>query len=212
MANRSAEEIINNPINPDEFKSDSPETKDDIVGLEDMDMDDEFNIDDSEVDPMGDDALDDNNFEKELEDDGLDLPEPIEQPEMIPPEEQIKWTPVPQENGDVWSEHVNGYILRARPLSSKEEDKIKYAVQLFEGDRLLEKGVIWIEQNSDPREFLQNVSDRILDRMGLLNVSKMDAEPEEPEIDLDEVGAEEELDLDSEGEEDLDLEDIDLEI
>jgi len=178
---RDAEEILNDPISADDFQSeDFPEAEE----QEDMDPDelmgdDDLDIEDDEIDPVGDIGLGGTDFNTELEDDSLDLPdnEP-EQPKIVAPEEQVRWTVVPQENGDIWSEHVNGFVLRARPLSAQKGPQIKYAAQLFKDQKMIENGTIWIDKDTDATEYLQNVADRILDRMGLTNLSKMQAEPE----------------------------------
>lgn len=185
------DDILNNPITADEFKSEdmpADDTADDTIDPSDMDLD----IDDDEIDPVGDIDLDsggvnDSDFDTELNDDDLGLD--IEQePINIAPEEQVRWTVVPQENGDIWSEHVNGFIVRARPLSAQQGSKIKYMAQLFKDRKMLEKGTIWIDANVDPVEYLQNISDRILDRFGFTNVSRMKPKPQESEennLDLD---------------------------
>lgn len=184
MPDRSPEDIINEPIKADDFKDeDFPSPEEDQLKSpddEDIDLDDELNIGDEEIDPVGDDALGlgDDEFSDELNDMSLDLPDEEPISNMVAPEEQIRWTPVPQENGDIWSEHVDGFVLRARPLSAQQGSKIKYAAQLFKNDKLIEKGVIYIDQNRDSREVLQNIADRILDRLNLVNMSKQEAQPE----------------------------------
>jgi hypothetical protein len=174
---RSPEDVINTPINPKDYKSE------DIENVED-DLDDEINLDD-EIDPIGDSALDDelelsqDEFESELEsEDENDIPEleepgdeeldieGLEEPEFEP---EIKWTAVPQDGNEIKSEHIDGFVLRARPLSSKQGDKIKYASQLYLNKRIIEKGVIWIDKETDPREYLENISDRIISKLGFSN-------------------------------------------
>ena len=183
MADKDIDQIINDPINPEDFKSSDFPSDEEV---------EQINIEDEEIDPIGDMALDDNsdndlddeefNMELNLSDEdeinNLDQDQEIN---MVAPEEQIKWTSIPQENGDIWSEHINGFILRARPLSSKKGEKIKYTAQLFKNNKMVESGVIWIDKNKDAREFLQNISDRILDRLNLVNVSNMKAKPENEE-------------------------------
>jgi len=196
---RDKEDVINDPINPEDFAADEPEEElvdfeegdipedeeGDTVDPGDMDLGDD-DIGDEEIDSIGDEALDDfgGGLGGGLDDDefgdelnlgaNADLPDMEQQP--VAPEEQVRWTPVPQDNGDIRSDHVDGFVLRARPLSAQKGGKIKYVSQLYKDDRLIEKGVIWIDQQNDAREILQNIADRILDRTGLSNLSQMDAE------------------------------------
>ena len=215
------DDVINNPINAEDFKSeDLPEDGEKEASLdpEDVDLEDDIDIGDEEIDPMGDDVLggglEDDEFSDELEDDSL-----FGEPEMVAPEEQVKWTTVQQENGDIWSEHESGFVLRARPLSTKQGSKLKYSAQLFKNNKMVDKGTIWVEKGADATEFLQNVADRILDRHGLVNYSNQEAEPAEPaadeELDLGgddelDLGGDEELDLG--GDEELDLGDDELDL
>ena len=201
MPNRDPEEVINEPITADEFGSDDlPEEEAgsealdaDLGDVGDEDLEGDVGIGDDEIDPIGDLGMeddlglggggdlgmDDEEFESELDSSPED-----ELPEMTAPEAKVRWTPVPQENGDIWSEHVEGFVLRARPLSAQQGPKIKYAVQLFKNDQMVEKGVIYIDRHEDAREYLQNIADRILDRMNLINLSQVDATPGE---EFDEV-------------------------
>lgn len=198
---KDTEDILNEPIESEDFVSDDlPENEDDeAIDPEDVMDDEELDIDDDEIDPIGDIGLGDSNFSAALDsemDASSDLPLEYDTNRMIAPEEQVRWTVIPQENGDIWSEHTNGYVLRARPLSTQKGSALKYAAQLFKDNKILEEGVIWIDQDKDPVEYLQNISDRILDRLGLSNLSKMDAkpendleieptEPEQEDIDID---------------------------
>lgn len=200
---KNPQDVINEPIRPEDYRSEEEE----LTNIEEPGAD-EVDISDEEIDPIGDAALDELGG-SELTDIEFDaeLAEPefpgVKEAEFIPPEQQVRWTAVPQENGDIWSEHVDGFVLRARPLSAQQGDKIKYIAQLFKNNKMIEKGVIWVDQNTDAREYLQNVSDRILDRMGLVNVSMQAAEPEAAEPEAEEefaIGgtegeAEEELEL-----------------
>ena len=164
------EDIINTPIKPEDYSSDIPDHPEDEPLKDpsdnDIDLDDDINIGSDEIDPIGDIGLGDEEFEAELEVDAL--------PETSP-EEVVKWTPVPQENGDIRSEHIDGFILRARPLSSKQENKIKYAAQLYKNGKMVENGTIWIDRDVDATSYLQNVSDRILGRLNLIGSDQ--AEP-----------------------------------
>ncbi len=183
------------PINPEEFKtSDFPKDdsqKDinptdvgfDAVGNNDMDLGGDDAGDDAEA------SLDD--FESELgaidspdTPDGIDMPEPVSiDPEPVAPEKVVKWTAIPTDNNELKSKHVGGFILRARSLSAKQGKKTKYMTQLFKDKKILEKGVIWIDDDKDPLTFLQNISDRVLNRMGLVSnevENKPEITPEEP--------------------------------
>jgi len=196
------DDILNEPIKAEDFTSDDfPEKEEDDNDIvNDNEVMDDLDFEDDEVDPIGDIGLGDSEFESELMDDSPDLPEDEEEKEeFIAPEEQVRWTVVPQENGDIWTEHVNGFILRARPLSAKQGSKIKYSVQLFKDQKIIEKGIIWIDREKDATEYLQNIADRILDRLGLTNLSNMEPEKTEMKNTDDE--------LDDELDDDLDLDD-----
>lgn len=171
------------PINKEEFKTsdlpgatpDSGEIDPESVGMDDIDL------------GQGDaeESLDD--FESELGAEIPDTPDLGASPELpqpvditpVEPEKQVKWTAVPTDDSEIKSKHVGGFILRAKPLSSKQGDKVKYITQLYKGEKIIEKGVIWIDSEKDPRTFLQNVSDRILNRMKL--TSNEIEKPKEPE-------------------------------
>jgi hypothetical protein len=204
------------PIKKEDFApSDMPE---DEGGEEpvDLDMEDDLDLGEDEVDPIGDlgleeegeDEGDDEDFEDELgglddmEDElgGMedDLGLEDEEDFMEAPQAQVKWTPVPTEDGTVQSEHEEGFVLRAKPLSSQQGNKVKYITQLYKGNKIIEKGTIWVESEVDAREYLQNVSDRILDRLGLF--SNVEQQPEPTEAPPSEEGGEEDL---LGGEEDL---------
>lgn len=191
MPTDNVEDIINDPIDPEDYKTGDIEADDLPQDDEDEDI---VDIGDEEIDPIGDAALDDDEdlddeeFDMELDNnnDDDDLPDAFTEEEpidMVPPEEIVRWNPVPQENGDIWSEHTDGFVLRARPLSAQQDDKIKYVAQLYKNDKTIEKGVIYIDQNVDAQEYLQNIADRILDRLNLVNLSKQEAKPaiEDPE-------------------------------
>ena len=221
---KSPEDVINDPIKPDDFRS-----------TEEMGMDDDLELND-EVDPIGDEALEefddedfgmnDEDFDDEIEMDvdsdmpidiGIDAEEPNQ--EMVAPEAQVKWTAAPQDNGDLVSHHVNGFILMARPLSAQQGSKTKYVSRLSRDGKVIESGVIWIDSEADAMEYLQNVADRILDRTGLINKSKEEAEPEpaaSPEENADEdfggigVGGGD-AGIDVGGDFDLEGEDVDVE-
>jgi hypothetical protein len=169
------------PINPEDFKpSDFPNENEKIDQKDSGDLGDEEDVEDADV------SLDD--FESELnsqfdadipDDKSLELPKPIDIQTPIEPEKQVKWTIIPTDNNELKSQHVSGFILRAKPLSAKKGEKIKYITQLYKSNKILEKGVIWIDHTKDPITFLQNISDRILNRMGL---SSNEAESSEPFI------------------------------
>lgn len=206
MPDRDIDDILNDPITTDEFGSGDipdPEKSEDSVDPDDVNMQNDLELDDEQIDPLGDIGLGDSDFESELENDSLDLPDDSGEPKIIPPEEQVKWTAVPQENGDIWSEHVNGYVLRARPLSAQQGDKRKYAAQLFKDNKIMEKGTIWVDNNADARDILHNIADRILDRLGLVNVSRMKAQPEAP-VENEQNN----LDLNLDNEDDLTVDDL----
>lgn len=228
------EEIINTPINPDDYKT--------PISPKDIGMDDDLDLDD-EIDPIGDSALDefddedtginDEEFDTDLSDLSDDLigsldvkPEP--EPEKISPEEQIKWSVIEQDNNDIVSKHTDGFILMARPLSAKQKNKIKYISRLSKDGKVLESGVIWIDRNEDARQHLQNIADRILDKGGFVNLSQEKPSKEPTKIDQDDeddfgdlgltspgpdLDFGDEMDFDFGDEEDMDLEgeDIDLE-
>jgi hypothetical protein len=165
------------PLNSEDFKpSDLPTgNKEDKINPKDVGVDNSVDLKDDEDGEDADTSLDD--FESELNDqfspdvpsgdESLSLPEPTSIQTPIAPEKQIKWTVIPTDNNELKSQHVNGFTLRARPLSAKKDEKIKYITQLYKGNKILEKGVIWIDSTKDPITFLQNVADRILNRMGL---------------------------------------------
>lgn len=213
---KDVDDILNEPITADDFTADDmPETSQPEDELDPSITDDDLDIGDDEIDPVGDINLGSSDFDSELEDDSLGLPGE-EEPRIIAPEEQVKWTVVPQENGDIWSEHVNGFVLRARPLSAQQGAKTKYMAQLFKDQKMIDKGPIWIENDADPVEYLQNIADRILDRLGLTNVSKMMPQPEAQPVgssdnldidmgDEDILGGEEDLDGDVESDIESDL-------
>jgi hypothetical protein len=149
---------------------------DDLVDPDDLDMGDDLDLGEDEIDPIGDLDLEgegdleggDEDFESELDDlegDDLGLEDELGDEEFVEaPQAEVKWTPTPTEDGTIHSEHKDGFVLRAKPLSSQQDSKIKYITQLYKGDKMIEKGTIWVENEVDPREYLQNVSDRILDR------------------------------------------------
>lgn len=153
------------------------------------DMGDEEALGDEEVDPIGDAAVDDaagigpSDLPNEgdagikLDDQSADVPGTMPAPAPAPAAPQVKWTNVPQDNGDIWSDHIDGYTLRARALSAKNGTKTKYIAQLFKDRKLLEKGVVFIDQTADAQAVLQNISDRILDKMGLVSHSLVPPEP-----------------------------------
>lgn len=167
--------------------SDAPIEPDDVgmggadIDLDDDDADPEGGIDfaDDEIDPIGDAAMPAAGGTPDSDQLGNDplAPPPAAPPAPLVPEKQVKWTSVPQDNGDIWSEHVDGFTLRARALSAKQGDKTKYTAQLFHDKKLLEKGVIWVPSSVDPQTVLQNVADRILDRMGLVSHSLEEPDP-----------------------------------
>ena len=140
---------------------------------------DEQDIGEDDVDPIGDAAANDasgigpsdipneGDAGVKLDDSMSDVPGM----EPAPAAPIVKWTSVPQDNGDIWSEHLDGYVLRARSLSAKKGTRTKYIAQLFKDKKLIEKGVIWLEQGVDAQTALQNVADRILDKMGLVSHS-----------------------------------------
>lgn len=181
------------PINAEEFKptdlpkGDSAESQIDPanVGMED-------NVDIGQGD--AEDSLDD--FESELGDQAttdqelngnVGLPEPTAIA-PVEPEKQVKWTTIPTDDNEIKSKHIGGFLLRSKPLSSKQGEKTKYITQLYKGNKILEKGVIWIDSSKDPRTYLQNVSDRILNRMGLSSNEIEKSESEESV--MPEVGSE----------------------
>jgi hypothetical protein len=193
------------PINAEDFKptdlpkGDDPEAQMDpaSVGMED-------NVDIGQGD--AEDSLDD--FESELGQAPAAAPDPAaaapadpagglggdvglpEPTEIAPaePEKQVKWTTIPTDDNEIKSKHVGGFLLRSKPLSSRQGEKTKYITQLYKGNKILEKGVIWIDSSKDPRTYLQNVSDRILNRMGLSSNEIEKPKPEEPA--MPEAGAE----------------------
>lgn len=191
------------PISKEEFKpSDLPgdDQAEGEVDPKNVGMEDNIDIgqDDAEA------SLD--NFESELgatgavdEPGGLELPEPTEVSVPAEPEKKVKWTTVPTDDNEIKSQHVGGFTLRSKPLSSKQGEKIKYITQLYKDKKILEKGVIWVDSNKDPRSFLQNIADRILNRMGLTS-NEIEEEPKlggataeagAPEVSTPEAGAEE---------------------
>lgn len=87
--------------------------------------------------------------------------------EFPEPEKVVKWNPITSGNNEIVSKHVDGFMLRARQLSVKNGEKTKYAVQLFKGNKMVDKGSIWLSSNADPRATLQNIADRILNKLGL---------------------------------------------
>ncbi len=182
--------------------------------------DDEEQLGDEEVDPIGDAAVDDTagisssdipnegDAGDKLDDVSADVPGAMASAPAAP---QVKWTNVPQDNGDIWSDHIDGYTLRARALSAKNGTKTKYIAQLFKDRKLLEKGVVFIDQTADAQAVLQNISDRILDKMGLVSHSLVPpAQPDDggvqesdiPDGDTAESGDDALADLDL-GEEDI---------
>ena len=186
------------PINAEDFKptdlpkGDSPDVQVDPanVGMED-------NVDIGQGD--AEDSLDD--FESELGGQTAAIPDPtalgvdvgLPKPTAIAePEKQVKWTTIPTDDNEIKSKHVGGFLLRSKPLSSRQGEKVKYITQLYKGNKILEKGVIWIDSSKDPRTYLQNVSDRILNRMGLSsNEIEAPKEPTMPEAGTEPIpGAE----------------------
>lgn len=170
------------PINASDFQVED-EGDDQIdpadVGLGDT-LDDDLNtadsadqIDDNEVDPIGDSALDSIDLkEPSLKDDPEDVNNRNED-EVVDQQMEIntpKWNVVPQDNSDIVSKHVDGYILRARPLSAKNGDKVKYAAQISRDSKIIDKGVIWIKRDVNPVDYLQNISDRILSKFGFIKL------------------------------------------
>ncbi len=180
---------------------------------------------DEEVDPIGDAAADDTggigpsdipnegDAGVKLDDPSAGIPgAPAPAPAAVP---QVKWTNVPQDNGDIWSDHIDGFSLRARALSAKNGTKTKYIAQLFKDRKLIEKGVTFIDQSADPQAVLQNIADRILDKMGLVSHSLVKPEPEmPPEAPPEDDGGVQDADIptDEGGDEggDDELDDLDL--
>jgi hypothetical protein len=181
------EEISLDDFKTDEFKDTNEKQIDPgDVGLGDLgDEDGQINPDDvglgdvvdeegGEVDPVGDSALGDIGSEASS-DINLESPEIDDNSDVEVAEQQLeintpKWQVVPQDNNDIVSRHDDGYILRARLLSAKQGSKVKYAAQITRDNKILDKGVIWIERDANPVEFLQNVSDRILSRFGYIKL------------------------------------------
>jgi hypothetical protein len=216
------------PINKDEFKVDDlPENDNDLddvnpeeVGLDDglkLDDEDDLNLGDEEIDPVGDIGLDLGSGE--LDRGEKDLPDAISDDESesvqqpLAPEQVVKWHPVAMEDGEIRSEHVDGFTLRAKPLTVKKGEAIKYVAQLYKDKKMIEKGVIWVKQNEDPRTFLQNVADRMLSRMNLVNKSM--EQPKQVDNNEEMTFDDEEIDLgedeglgDLEGEEPIGLGDL----
>lgn len=172
------------PINPKDFEVDDTKGTEEInpadVGLDDVlddkggSLDGEEQFDDEEVDPVGDAALGGGDASGKI---GLEEPTLVDsanagdptlekQKEIIEP----KWQVVPQDNNDIVSQHEKGFLLRARPLSSKQGNKIKYAAQLTRNNEVLDKGVIWVDRDANPVDFLQNVADRIISKFNLIDL------------------------------------------
>lgn len=174
----------------DEEQVELPEEDIDVgpdLGDQEDEMVDDEEMGGDEVDPIGDAAANEvggigmGDIPNEG-DAGIKLDDPMAGmpgAPAAPLEPQVKWTNVPQDNGDIWSEHLDGYVLRARSLSAKNGDKIKYIAQLFKGKKLIEKGVVWLKQSGDAQMMLQNIADRILDKMGLVSHS-LEQKPQEP--------------------------------
>lgn len=175
------------PIKKEDFApSDMPEDEgNDVVEPDDLDMEDDLDLGEDEIDPVGDLGMEDDLGLEDEDDLGLE-DEFVEAPQA-----QAKWSPVPTEDGTIHSEHEEGFVLRAKPLSSQQDNKIKYITQLYKNDKIIEKGTIWVENEADAREYLQNVSDRILDRLGLF--SNIEQQPEPIEAPPPEEGGEEDL-------------------
>lgn len=168
---------------------------DELEGFEDKsddepeedDLGDDFSL---EEDGLGDD------FDEGFDDEGFDEEEKDEIP---------YWEPVSVPNKkDICFKRSDGFYLRARRLESVPN---KWIAQLWSGDKILDKGSIFIGNDLDPGEYLQRVADYMLDntsrrytqeRMFPLEPDE-DQEPEEnaPEEDQEpEDTPEEELDLD----------------
>ena len=172
-------------VDPNEMGMEGEPDVNDVT--DDMITSDDIDIDDDEIDPVGDFNLSGiSKKEAQSNKPDLDLGPEIDTTEEvddipIAPEVMVKWTPVSTDNGEIISKHIDGYVLRAKPLSAKSGSKNKYIVQLHKG-KIIEKGIIWVDNNRDAREFLQNVSDRILDRTGLVNKSEEAVELEGGEL------------------------------
>jgi hypothetical protein len=184
------------PINAEEFKpTDFPKDKaEETVDPKDVGVDNDLNLGDIESVPEdGEDAdmsLDDfesevgKSPESELPGATPELPQPLDV--QAEPEKQVKWTVVPTDDNEIKSKHVGGFELRAKPLSSRQGEKVKYVVQLYKGEKIIDKGVTWVDAGIDPRTFLQNVSDRVLNKLGL---TSNEIESQKP-VETPEAGSE----------------------
>lgn len=186
---KETDDILNKPIKPEDYKTNSTDiNQEDLPRQEEDEIidDKQFNIEDDEVDPIGDIGLDDKEFSKSLKEPAdADLPNSKEETKEEPLEEPLEdmldepsgqkdisgpsWTVVPQENGEIKIEHKDGYTVRAKPLTVRNKNKIKYAVQLYKDHKIIEKGVRWIDEDQDPIKILQNISDALLKKLNFIN-------------------------------------------
>lgn len=170
--------------------------------------------------------------EPEMPEEGtLDEPEqePLEDEVDMPGDEQIEdtlesgmpfWEPIEVPNKkDLAFKRSDGFTLRARELSSVPG---KWVAQLYTGDKILDKGTLFIPSDVEPTEYLQKMSDYMLDKESNRYNQKtqtFDTVPSEPpEMEVEPVaGSEEDLEvgeepLDAGSEEDLGLDDENFEI
>lgn len=152
----------------------------------------------------------------------------IEDPEQegVPPEGAgagIAEPPSPEQPSvPIWEPHQvpnkkdlafkrsDGFMLRARSLESVPG---KWLAQLYRDDKVIERGMLMIPNDVEPREYLQKMSDYMLDGDSERYQQQGTPEPgEEPEtMPLDTEGPEQDL-LDAGSEEDIGLDDEEFEL
>jgi len=144
--NDDGKEINGNDI-PDLNDDKEPtDGADDGVGA---DADDVDSLGDS-VDPIGDSVFEDDQQQ---------------QVDIEPP----KWVDIETTKNRFQSEHQDKFILKASRLSAKQGDKTKWVAKLVLNNKIIDDGIVWVDNNIDAKQFIQNKADRLIERFNSIN-------------------------------------------
>lgn len=204
------------PYNPAQ-RDDVGDIDTDIAADESMPPDEPMPPDDQPM-PGEEGKEDDLGLEPEMPDEGTkDEPDQTELQDQVnmPGPEAIEnaiddgmpfWEPMEVPNKkDLAFQRSDGFVLRARPLTSVPG---KWVAQLYTGQKVIDKGMLFVPPDVDPTEYLQKMSDYMLDKdSNRFNQQPVPEEPlasvtpeapiPEPEEPLA-AGAEEDIGLDDE--------------
>jgi hypothetical protein len=187
---------------PDSYDPYAPMTEVDhegeIKGEDDVDLDEDL-----------DDPEEDEGIDLGFDDDELGIGEEDTE-EDYGKDKTPYWEPIELPNKkDIGFKRSDGFYLRARRLESVPN---KWIAQIWAKDKILDKGSIFIEDDLDPGEYLQKVSDYMLDHNSRRYTQQrmFPLEPEDEEVN--EIVPEEEPKEAEEDDLNFDLDDEDFQL